>query len=116
MSSGPEPITTMTGLLAFASTNELGRQNTEPGPASQTLAAERDGFVAAEGAGVLILESLEHAEDRNADILAEIEVYETSSDAILMQLAENDDDAYRLMVTEPKDEDPTSVAAPNSSG
>jgi hypothetical protein len=56
-------------------------------------------FVAAEGAGVVILESLEHAEERNAEILAEVVVGETSVDAILMQPPENGDDAYKLIGT-----------------
>jgi hypothetical protein len=56
-------------------------------------------FVAAEGAGVVILESLEHAEERNAEILAEIVSYETSGDAILMQPPQNGDSAYGLIVT-----------------
>jgi hypothetical protein len=56
-------------------------------------------FVAAEGAGVVILESLEHAEERNAEILAEIVFYETSGDAILMQPPQNGDSAHGLIVT-----------------
>ena len=56
-------------------------------------------FVAAEGAGVVILESLEHAEKRNAEILAEIVFYEASDDAILMQPPQNGDRAYGLVVT-----------------
>jgi hypothetical protein len=103
MSSGPESTT---------STKEFAGQSADVGPTNQPLAAESNGFVAADDADVLILESLEHAEERNAEILAEIVVYETSGDANLMQPAENGDGAYRLIVTEPKDED---VASGNAS-
>jgi hypothetical protein len=113
MSSGIRSTTTLTGLRALPSTKELSRQNTDPGAASQPFAAERDGFV--EGARVLILESLEHAEERHAEILAEIVVYETSGDAILMQPGENGDGAYKLIVTEPKDTDLSSDTASKSS-
>ena len=116
MSSGTEPTTILTGLRALPFTKELSKQNADPGPASQPLAAERDGFVAAESASVLILESLEHAEERNAEILAEIVVYETSGDATLMQPAEKGDGAYRLTMTALKDAELASDTAPKSSG
>jgi 3-oxoacyl-[acyl-carrier-protein] synthase II len=53
------------------------------------------------------LESLEHAEERNAEILAELVVYETSGDAILMQPAENGDGGYGLTIAGLKDADLT---------
>jgi 3-oxoacyl-[acyl-carrier-protein] synthase II len=103
MDSGTEPTTTLTGLRTFQFTKELSRPTADPALASQPFAAERDGFAATEGADVLILESLEHAEERNAEILAEIVVYETSGDAILMQPPENGDGAYGLTMTGLKD-------------
>ena len=99
LSSGTEPTTTLTGLSALPSTKELPRQIADAALASQSFAAERDGFVTAEDAGVLIVESLEHAEERNAEILAEIVFDETASDAIFMRPPENADGASRLIVT-----------------
>jgi 3-oxoacyl-(acyl-carrier-protein) synthase len=86
-------------LTGLPSTKELSRQTANAALASLPFAAERDGFVAAEDAGGLILESLEHAEERNAEILAEIVFNETSGDAIPMQPPENGDGAYGLIVT-----------------
>jgi hypothetical protein len=99
LSSGTEPTTTLTGLRGLPSSKELSRQTADAALANQPFAAERDGSVTAEDAGVLILESLEHAEERNAEILAEIVFNETASDAIFMQPPENGDGASRLMVT-----------------
>ena len=99
LSSGTEPTTTLTGLRARPSTKELPRQTADAALGSQPFAAESDGFVTAEDAGVLILESLEHAEERNAEILAEIVFNETASDAIFMRPPENADGASRLIVT-----------------
>jgi phage tail protein X len=81
MSGGTEPTITLTGLRELPLTEELSEQNTDPAPVSQPFAAERDWPVAAEGAGVLILESLEHAQGRNAEILAEIVGAAASEDA-----------------------------------
>jgi hypothetical protein len=99
LSSGIEPTTTLTDLRARPSTKEPPKQTADAALGSQPFAAKRDGFVTAEDAGVLILESLEHAEERNAEILAEIVFNETASDAIFMQPPENGDGASRLMVT-----------------
>jgi len=98
LSSGIELTTTLMGLRALASTKELPSHTADAALASQPFAAARDGFGTAEDTGVLILESLEHAEERNAEILAEI-VFETSRDAIFMQPRENGEGASRLIVT-----------------
>ncbi len=74
------PVTRI-GLAAFDSMRALSRRNDEPERASRPFDAERDGFVLAEAAGVLILESLEHALARDAHIYAEIAGYGATADA-----------------------------------
>src|SRR5436305_12951683 len=59
----------------------LSRRNDEPHRASRPFDADRDGFVLAEAAGILVLESLEHATKRDAHIYAEIVGYGSTADA-----------------------------------
>ncbi|MGD2176252.1 MAG: beta-ketoacyl-ACP synthase II [Anaerolineae bacterium] len=68
-------------LSAFANMRAVSFRNDEPERASRPFDAKRDGFVMGEGAGVLILESLDHARDRDANIRAELIGYGASSDA-----------------------------------
>jgi 3-oxoacyl-[acyl-carrier-protein] synthase II len=76
----------------------LSTRNTEPERASRPFDADRDGFVIGEGAGILILESLEYAERRGAPILSEIVGYGMSGDAHHITAPEgNGDGAYRVM-------------------
>ena len=69
------------GLGGFNIIKALTRQNDPPESASRPFDAKRDGFVPAEGAAILVMESLQHAIDRGANILAELVGYGASSDA-----------------------------------
>ena len=70
------------GLGGFNVIKALSRNNDVPTAASRPFDAKRDGFVPAEGAGMLVLESLEHAVNRGAEVLAELVGYAASSDAL----------------------------------
>jgi 3-oxoacyl-[acyl-carrier-protein] synthase II len=78
---GAEAPVTRIGLAAFGSMRALSRRNDEPLRASRPFDADRDGFVLAEAAGMLILESLEHATRRDAQVYAEITGYAATADA-----------------------------------
>ena len=92
------------GIGGFAAMKALSTRNDDPPHASRPFAAQRDGFVVGEGAGILILESLECAQRRNAPIFAEIVGYGMSGDAChITQPAGNGDGAYRVMRTALKD-------------
>ena len=101
---GTEATITPMGVGGFASMKALSTRNDDPSHASRPFDAERDGFVVGEGAGILILESLEHAQKRSAPILAEIVGYGMSGDAYhITQPAENGDGAFRVMRAAIKD-------------
>ncbi|MBI3057811.1 MAG: beta-ketoacyl-[acyl-carrier-protein] synthase family protein [Deltaproteobacteria bacterium] len=81
LSGGSECIVSPIELQLFCLLGALSRRNGEPERASRPFDAERDGFVLGEGAGVLVLERLDHALERRAPILAELAGYGTSCDA-----------------------------------
>lgn len=101
---GAEASITPMGIGGFAAMKALSTRNDEPQRASRPFDAQRDGFVVGEGSGILILESLEHAQGRNAKVLAELIGYGMSGDAFhITQPAENGDGAYRVMRATLKD-------------
>jgi 3-oxoacyl-[acyl-carrier-protein] synthase II len=101
---GSEATVTPMGIGGFAAMKALSTRNDEPARASRPWDAGRDGFVVGEGTGILILESLEHAQKRGAPILAEIVGYGMSGDAYhITQPEENGSGAYRVMMAALKD-------------
>jgi 3-oxoacyl-[acyl-carrier-protein] synthase II len=81
ITGGTEASLTEIGLCGFAVIRALSGRNDEPQRASRPFDAERDGFVAAEGAGIFILENAEHAKARKAPVLAEVAGYGATNDA-----------------------------------
>ena len=83
---GAEMATSPLGLGGFAAARALSRRNDSPETASRPWDKDRDGFVLGDGAGIIILEELEHAKKRNAKIYAEVLGYGMSADAFHMTL------------------------------
>jgi 3-oxoacyl-[acyl-carrier-protein] synthase II len=98
IAGGSEAAITPMGVGGFAAMRALSTRNDEPEKASRPWDAGRDGFVIGEGAGIVILEDLEHARRRGAPILAEIIGYGMSADAYhITQPAEEGEGGYRVM-------------------
>ena len=99
LAGGSDAAVTRMGIAAFASSRALSTgRNDDPEHASRPYDAERDGFVLAEGAAVLVLEELEHARARGATILAEILAYAQTADAFHVTApSENGEGAARAM-------------------
>jgi 3-oxoacyl-[acyl-carrier-protein] synthase II len=81
LAGGAEAIINPIGITAFNALKAISTRNDAPQLASRPFDTERDGFVISEGAVVLILESLEHAIRRGANILAEILAYGATADS-----------------------------------
>ena len=81
VTGGSEAVITKVSIGGFNSMKALSTRNDDPATASRPYDADRDGFVLGEGAGAIVLESLEHARARGATILAEVAGYAASSDA-----------------------------------
>lgn len=95
---GAEMATSPLGVGGFAAARALSTRNDDPESASRPWDRDRDGFVLGDGAGVLVLEELEHARNRDAKIYAEVIGYGMSADAYHMTLpSENGEGATRCM-------------------
>lgn len=81
VAGGAEAVVSELAIGGFAAMKALSTRNSNPQAASRPWDKDRDGFVLAEGAGVLILEDYEHAKKRNAQIYCELTGYGVSSDA-----------------------------------
>jgi 3-oxoacyl-[acyl-carrier-protein] synthase II len=104
IAGGTEAAITAMGVGGFAAMRALSTRNDAPEKASRPWDKDRDGFVIGEGAGILILEELEFAKARGANILAEIIGYGMSADAYhITQPAEEGEGGYRVMVNAMKD-------------
>jgi len=98
IAGGSEAIINPLGITAFNALKAISTRNDEPQLASRPFDAERDGFVISEGAGILVLEDLVHAQRRGANILAEIIAYGSSADAFhITQPCEDGEGAARAM-------------------
>jgi len=101
---GSEAATTKMGFGGFCALKALSTRNNDPERASRPFDRERDGFVMGEGAGVVILEELEHARKRGAHIYCEMVGYGMSGDAYHMTAPNPDGDgAIRCMKAALKD-------------
>jgi len=94
ISGGSEAAITPIGLAGFCSLKALSTRNDDPAHASRPFDKERDGFIMSEGAGILVIEELQHARARGAHILAELAGYGAT------------DDAYHITAPDPSGEAP----------
>ena len=98
LTGGAEAGISQLGLAGFAVMRALSTRNDDPQRASRPFDAERDGFVPAEGAGILVLEELERAKSRDATILCEVAGFGATADAgHLVQPQETGASAARAM-------------------
>ena len=98
IAGGSEAAITPMGVGGFAAMRALSTRNDAPEKASRPWDKDRDGFVIGEGAGILVLEELEHARARGATIHAEIVGYGMSSDAYhITQPAPEHEGGFRVM-------------------
>jgi 3-oxoacyl-[acyl-carrier-protein] synthase II len=119
VAGGSEMTTTPLTIAGFSSAKALSTRNDSPQTASRPWDADRDGFVLGEGAGVMVLESYEHAKQRGAKIYAELSGFGMSGDAYHMTSPpENGEGAASAMKNALKDGEvsPEQVAYINAHG
>src|SRR5450631_364983 len=119
IAGGTEAAITPMGVGGFAAMRALSTRNDDPHRASRPWDKDRDGFVIGEGAGILILEELEHAKKRGAKILAEVSGYGMGADANhITQPAENGEGGFRVMRNAMRDAgiEPSQVGYVNAHG
>lgn len=98
ITGGTEGVITPLAVGGFCAMKALSTRNDSPQTASRPFDLDRDGFVMGEGAGILVIEELEHARRRGAKILAEIAGYGMSSDAYhISSPSEDGDGPIRVM-------------------
>lgn len=104
VSGGSEAAITPLAFAGFCAMKAMSTRNDDPKAASRPFDLDRDGFVMGEGAGMLILEELEHAQKRGATILGEVVGYGTTGDAHhITAPSPNGEGAYRSMQMAIKD-------------
>lgn len=104
VTGGAESVICPLAVGGFSSMKALSTRNDDPGAASRPFDRDRDGFIIAEGAGMIILEELESARKRGAEIYAEIVGYGQTSDAYhIAAPPENGEGGARCMATALKD-------------
>ena len=116
---GAEACITVMGIGGFAAMRALSTRNDEPEKASRPFDRDRDGFIVGEGAAILVLEELETAKKRGANILAEIVGYGMSSDAYhVTSPPEDGEGAFRVMRNALRDAklDPSEIQYLNAHG
>ena len=119
ISGGAEAAITGLAIAGFQNMRALSTRNDSPETASRPFDRDRDGFVLGDGAGVVILESLEHAERRGAAVLGEVVGYGASGDAYHMTspapAGEGAQRAMRAALTD-RGIDPTTIGYINAHG
>ncbi len=119
ITGGAESVITPLAFAGFSALKALSTRNDEPERASRPFDRDRDGFVLGEGAGILVLEALDHALERGATILAEVVGYGLTGDAYHMTAPPDDGEgAARCMEMALEDAglSPTAVNYVNAHG
>jgi 3-oxoacyl-[acyl-carrier-protein] synthase II len=119
IAGGSEAIIIPLTIAGFCAMKAMSTRNDEPEKASRPFEADRDGFVPSEGGGLLILESLEHAQRRDARIYAEVVGYGMTSDAHHVTAPDPEGDGARRAMTAALQDggiDPTQVGYINAHG